>query len=330
MDGLCYTGYIVKISPIAGADKIVLAEVICGKGGKWRGVVPIDSKKGDMCRVYLPDAIVPSTPEFEFMAKRHYRVSVARFKGAPSECLIMPADPTFFMINPGYQIGMDLTHSYGVTKYEKPMPANLAGVALGNFPAFIPKSDEPNIQNMPHFIDALRGKSYVITLKIDGSSTTAYRWQDHFGVCSRNLELVEGNNAYWNVAKKYSLPEKLSEGYALQYEVYGEGIQKNPVGIKGVDGAMFTVFNIAERRRLNYLEALRFSDSDKLEFPIVDMIHSGNLFHHNLDDLIQEAETAEYPNGKPAEGIVVRPMKPFRTEEGDLVSFKVLNLSYKG
>ena len=54
--GLVYVGKIVLLEDIPNAHFIKSATVVCGKGGKWRGVVrKSDFSKGDKCLVYLPD-----------------------------------------------------------------------------------------------------------------------------------------------------------------------------------------------------------------------------------------------------------------------------------
>ena len=59
MPGLCYVGRVQKLSPIDGADRIELAEVVCGDGGKWCGVVGKGQfAEGTLCETYLQDAIV--------------------------------------------------------------------------------------------------------------------------------------------------------------------------------------------------------------------------------------------------------------------------------
>ena len=113
-EGLVYVGKIVEIHPIPGADLIDAATVVCGSGGIWRGVVPKGIRQ-DKVLVYLPDAVVPNTPQFAFMEQHKYRVKQRMFKGVPSECLIM--DPCGI----DAPIGADLTDTMNVTKYEKPM-----------------------------------------------------------------------------------------------------------------------------------------------------------------------------------------------------------------
>jgi len=316
-EGLVYIGKIVQVDPIPDADLIVSATVVCGQGGKWRGVV----RKGELdlgmkCVVYLPDSLLPESDEMRFMQSRGWRVRMCRFRGAPSEVLIMPYECP-------EEIGRDMTSWYGVTKYFKPVPANLVGIAKSDFPQFIPKTDELNYQRYFDLVEALHGKRYYITEKADGSSTTAYRYKGEFGVCSRNFDLVQdSNNGYWKVAEKYLLDVKLPDNIALQWETCGPKIQSNPMGLNEVDGFAFSAYNIEEKRYLVMDEFMTLCED--LQFPTVTFLESGLEFDKEKVHTLGEGR---YRNGKEREGVVVRSQgnqlgsKP--------ISFKVINLNYE-
>ena len=144
-------GSIVETATIEGADRIQQAVVVCGASGKWTCVVGKDMAVGDTVTVFLQDAVLPPDPRWAFMEKHHWRVRMARFKGVPSECVIIPGAPDM-------PAGTDLTEALGVTKYEKPIPAAMSGDAVGAFPSFIPKTDEPNFQTVPEMVAAKRLK----------------------------------------------------------------------------------------------------------------------------------------------------------------------------
>src|SRR5277367_1959210 len=155
-EGLVYKGKIIDIQPIKGADFIVAATVVCGIGGKWKGVIRKDQfSLGSPCIVYLPDSIIPPREDLQFMESKNWRISMCRFKGSPSEVLITcsPSDNTT-------PIGTDLTEFYRVKKYHKPLPGNLIGKAKSIFPGFIPRTDELNYQRHPELVEALHGKEY--------------------------------------------------------------------------------------------------------------------------------------------------------------------------
>jgi len=318
-EGLVYVGKIVELGDILNADFISSATVVCGRGGRWRGVVQKNQfRLGDICIVYLPDAQIPPNDEMKFMERSKWRVRMCKFRGAPSEVLITKAPVHYFP-----EVGTDLTEHFNVTKYCKPVPANMQGKAKGPFPGFVPKTDEPNYQSNPDLVDSLHGLPYYVTEKADGSSTTAFRYKGNFGVCSRNWELEENSdNGFWKVAEKYALKEKLPDGYAIQWETVGPNIQKNPMGFSEVDGRAFSVFSIPEHRYLNMKEFVSFCDH--IKFPMVNIIELGDSFDKEKVSTMGEGQ---YENGHEMEGVVVRAQHHDRADR--IISFKVINLNYE-
>lgn len=319
-DRLVYVGKIINLEEIINADFIVCATVVCGEGGKWKGIVRKDQfEVGDWCNVYLPDALIPPNEAMKFMESSNWRVKMRRFKGAPSEVVIMPMPKPY---QEGMEIGDDLTLWFGVRKYHKPIPPHLQGMAKGNFPDFIPKTDELNYQRYSELVDSLVGQAWYMTEKADGSSTTAFKWKGEFGLCSRNLELVRNpDNGYWKVAEKYKVEENLPEGIAIQWETCGPGIQSNPMGLKEIDGFMFSAYNIEEKRYLDFKELKDLSI--KIKFPMVRMIEWGHTFIRQGLELRGEGV---YTNGKQREGVVIRSQQNIGHAP---ISFKVINLNFE-
>lgn len=318
-ESLVFIGKIVEMMPIDGADFIVSATVVCGDGGKWRGVVrKTEFIQGDLCIVYLPDSQIPENDYMPFMKSSGWRVKMRRFKGAPSEVVIMPVLEVL-RVN---SCGDDVTGILGVTKYHKPIPAHLQGISKGPFPSFIPKTDELNYQRHPELVDAMVDRFYYITEKADGSSTTAYRYKGEFGLCSRNLELERNeDNGYWKVAIKYKLEEKLPEGYALQWETCGPGIQGNPMGLKEIDGFAFSAYNIDKNKYLEMMDL--WSLLDRLKFPPCKVLSVQRSFSKEGLELLGEGL---YENGNQREGVVVRSQENVRHAP---LSFKVINLNFE-
>jgi RNA ligase (TIGR02306 family) len=319
---LAYIGKIVDIQPIKGADFIVSAIVVCGEGGKWCGTVQKDQfNKGDLCEVYLQDAILPKEDRFSFLERYKYRISMKRFKGVPSECLIMP-------LTVEGNIGDNIADTIGVMKYSKPVHASLHGLAKGSFPTnIIPKTDEPNFQTANHMVYALQGNKFYSTVKADGSSGTIYKTIDgKFGCCSRNLELKDGDNAVWNLARKYNIENKIPEGYAIQFEMVGPGIQKNPLGLDELEIRVFQVWNIEKRKYLNAIHFLNFCKTYNL--PTVDIIDWDETFSFTSDEQLRKYAEGRYPSGRHREGVVIRPMVETRVKF-ERLSFKIINLNYK-
>jgi RNA ligase (TIGR02306 family) len=165
-EGLAYVGIILDLVSISGASNICAATVVCGRGGRWRGVVTIqDFRVGDKCLVFLPDSIVPECDRFRFMEKHKWRVKMMKLRGCPSEVLIVP------FYGESAEVGEDITELFGVKKYHKPIPAHMDGKVIGEFPGFIPKTDELNYQMHGDLVERLTGNAYYVTEKMDGSSS---------------------------------------------------------------------------------------------------------------------------------------------------------------
>jgi RNA ligase (TIGR02306 family) len=317
-----FVGVIKSLSPIKDADRIEAAEVVCGSGGKWAGVV----KKGDfcigaVCAVFLPDAMLPERPEFEFMRKSRFVVKQQRLRGCRSEVLIMPYIGSS-------KIGDALDLELGIGKYEKPIDASVGGDTVGNFPSFIPKTDEPNFQGVPHMVEALIDKPFYVTEKADGSSGTIFKLDGKIRVCSRNLELKESpGQVGWLLVRKYELDAKIPEGMAIQFEMVGGKIQGNPMGLPVVDMRVFNLYSIQNHRYLDYSDLYDFCK--KNELPMVAFVCGGQGFHYGSADSLQALAKGNYANGKPREGVVIRPMVETICQ-GERLSFKVINLEYKG
>jgi len=328
MSAIACIGRIVDISDIEKADRLELATVVCGKNGKWRGVVPINEfSVGELVEVYLPDAIVPQEPRFSFMEKRHWRVSQQRFRGAPSECLIVKPSPAVTERLDDLDVGSDIAEIVGAKKYNKPIPAN-SGDILGPFPSWVPKTDEPNMQSVPHIVEALKGHHYYITEKVDGMSGTCFLDGDHFGCCTRNWEIKRSERAIvWQMAEKYRLEEALRgtglERIAIQFAVYGPKIQGNPLN---VDERKIAVFDVYDAEYWDYTCLVGFCNKNNI--PMVEVLDSGNCFDYSVDELQELCQWKYYKTNTPIEGVVARPKQTMRVD-GERVSFKLINQLYK-
>jgi len=333
MEGLAYIGMVTKVIPIPEADKIESLEVVCGKGGKWRGTAQKGQFiEGAFCRVFLQDSIVPNTAEFSFMEKNNWRIRMIRLRGTPSEVLIMPVVSLGVieeLKKHNLEVGADITEAEGILKYEKPIPVSMSGLDFGSFPSnLIPKTDETLFQKVPYIVEIIKNNMAYSTLKIDGSSATIYQHEDHFGCCSRNLEKREHEaNAIWMIANKYGLRERMKgTELALQFEIAGPGIQKNKLGLKEPTPFLFDVYDIGCREYLGYHEMMAVATL--YGFPIVPLIDKG-ILNFTDDESMRKYAERKYPNGANAEGVVIRPLQTMRTDKGERVSFKIINLLYK-
>ena len=168
---------------------------------------------------------------------------------------------------------------------------------------------------------------YYITEKLDGSSVTYFKKDGIFGVCSRNLELLETDgNSQWQIARELDIENKLPDGFAIQGELVGEGIQSNPYKLSGRRVFFFSVYKIDWKKYLDFEDFKGFIKGIGLEtVPILDEDFA-------LPKTVQEI--LDMADGKsllcPAqdrEGIVVR-SKNEREMDGQRMSFKAISNKY--
>lgn len=278
---------IAELNPIEGADAIEVATI-----DGWKVVV----KKGDFSvgelAVYLEiDSWVP-TELAPFLSKgqepREYgnvkgeRLKTIKLRGQVSQGLLLPLsilETLSVAVVP--EVDLDVTEALNIQKWEAPVSAQLAGKARGNFPSFIPKTDQERIQNCfgdiqkkakrfltekvwnaetqvleehPVVLPAdFKEPTYEVTMKLDGSSCTIFRWEGVLRVCSRNLELIidDENKGNSFVAAALKFGEGIPDDYAFQGELMGPGIQNNR---EGFTDHRFFVYDIFDIKKYEYLK----------------------------------------------------------------------------
>lgn len=320
---------IKALEPIEGADAIEKATVL-----GWQLVVKKgEFNVGDMVVYCEIDSLMPDRPEFEFLKPRGMRVKTVRLRGQVSQGICFPLSilPTDFSVIEG----ADCTEVLGITKYEPAMPACLSGIAKGKFPSFIPKTDETRVQVLQKVLDKYKGEKCYVTEKLDGSSATFYIKGGEFGVCSRNLELIEdAGNSFWKVARQMDIENKLrsvGKNISIQGELIGEGIQGNKLKLKGQTVKFFNAFDIDKFEYLNFFDFNKLIG--ELELPLVPIVALDYELENDIDAIIKMATIkSQISKDVWAEGIVIRPY----TEKIDLllsnenfnngrVSFKAIN-----
>lgn len=311
-----------KVFPIEGADRIEGVEVLGWKCVVRKGIF----KENDLCIYIEIDTIIPKYLLDEtYEGDEVVRLRTVKMKGQLSQGLVLPVSilETANILAPDDKFdckeGDDVTDLLNIKKYEKFIPANMQGIVKGDFPAFLRKTDEVRIQSEPHLLEDLKGKPYYITTKLDGTSATYYKFEGKFGVCSRNLELEDGDNVYWNMARQYNIESWLPEGYAIQGEICGEGIQKNRLGLDDRELYIFNVYSIKEGKFEEYDFMMGFLAVTMENFVPVEEVNDAG-FYYTLDELLDKAQ-GYYRNGKRKEGIVVRSLD-------QTISFKVVNNEY--
>lgn len=321
---------IVNIEDIPGADNIQVATVKA-----WKLVVKRhEFKIGDKAIYCEIDSFLPIRDEFEFLRKSSFkkmgdlegfRLRTIKLRGQVSQGLLLPISILKDKIYPDQyktiSIGDDVSDALGIFKYEPPIPAELSGVMKGGFPNFIPKTDEERIQNLVDVYPNFRKSKFYVTEKLDGSSATYYMNNGEFGVCSRNIDLLESEgNSFWKVARQLHLEEKMKESeknICLQGELVGEGIQGNLYKLKGQHVYFFNAFDIDEQRYLSLDEFAEVIEMFELE--TVPFILLEYMLPETIDELLFFAEGKSILNANTErEGIVIR-------NHSRTISFKVIS-----
>ena len=328
---------IKDVSPIEGADAIekitVLGWNLVAKKGEF--------KAGDMCVYIEIDSVLPEVEPFLFMKPRGMRVRTIRLRGQVSQGICFPLsildnNQTLkdLDLREHEMEDMDVTEHLGITKYDPPIPANLAGTVKGSFPSFLLKTDETRIQNLQHILDRYKGQLFYSAEKLDGSSVTMYINNGEFGICSRTLELKETEgNTLWRIAREQKIEEKLralNTNCAIQGEVIGEGIQKNKYKLKGQEIRFFNFFDIDKYRYADFQEFVAVMVA--LELSVVPLLDTKFELINDIEALVKLSVGQSVLNkDTKREGIVLRPLTEILDSDSngqlhaDRLSFKVIN-----
>ena len=282
---------IEELRPIEGADAIECARVL-----GWELVVKKGQfKVGDLCVYCEIDSILPAdNPHFAFLEGK--RIKTVKLRGQISQGIafgleVLPSLEEFYHdgVDP---VGTDCTEHLKVTKWE-PVQTMAGGQPKGNFPEYIPKTDETRVQILQPLLDQFAGTRCYITEKLDGSSITIWRLDGELHVASRNLQMKSGT--FWDVAQMYA--EHVEEGFALQGELIGPGVQKNKYKLKEHHVRFFSKFNIPEQQ---YVLPPTYG-------PYVPIIQENYILGTSIPDLVKLAiGQSLITSGTKREGIVIR------------------------
>jgi len=266
---------ILEVGHHSNADKLDIIKVM-----GWQLVSKRDDfKVGDLCVFCEIDSILPTTnPNFAFLEKSKGRIKSVKLRGELSQGIAFPLFVLGCCPQDTPLEGLDVTEQLGITKYEPPEPSHKGqnfgsfGKSRGNFPSFIPKTDEIRLQSCLGVLEEIDGKECYVTMKLDGASCTIYSKKDisgtrRFGVCSRNMEMdfnaETPTGRFCEVVHKLKIKDALTQyceennvDIAIQGELVSEGVQANRLGITGSDIRIFNGYNIREGRYLHCAELL--------------------------------------------------------------------------
>lgn len=218
-----------EIHPIPDSEYLEKAVI-----NSWPVVIKKgEFKVGDLVVYCEPDSFLPIRPEYEFLRASSYkkmgeregfRLKTIRLRKQLSQGLILPLG------NIPEEEGLDVSDLLDIVKYEQPLDPSIAGDVEGVFPGFLRKTDEERIQNLTNEYETWKNKSirFTATEKLHGTSTTFFKRNGEFGVCSRNYRLKESEgNALWRMAKKLEVEKWIPDNYVIQGELIGPKICDN-------------------------------------------------------------------------------------------------------
>lgn len=323
---------VANIEPIPDADAIDVATV-----DGWKVVVKKgEFQIGDLAVYFEIDSWIPKAIAPFLNKGRTYnevegeRLRTVKLRKQISQGLLLPMsavasqwrhDDNWYLraFDIDYLVeGDDLTEYLQIQKYEKPLPGSLSGVVKGNFPSFLRKTDQERVQNKTRYFEQWKanGCLWEVTEKLDGSSMTVYMHEGVFGVCSRNYDLEETEgNTFWQVARR-DLDGHIPEGYAVQGELVGPGIQGNKYGLSAPDFYIFDVWNIRDAEYLEPWARREFCKNRALNH--VPVLEENFAVSSDVDGLLAMADGRSVIGNKSArEGLVfknvVNPDNSFKT-----------------
>lgn len=332
---------IEKIEPIKKADRLEVATVL-----GWQVVVQKGQfEQGQKVIFFEIDSFLPIREEFEFLRDSSYknnplngegfRLKTIKLRGQISQGLIVPIGKYKDL-----PVGTDLTEELGIKVYQDAEYGDSStGVTIKRFHPLINKTDEIRVQSEPKRIEALQGKPYYITEKVDGQSITiSYTKEEGFRLFTRNVEIKrEGNSPIWKYFENLGLPQAMEtndKDIYLQGELYGPGIQGNPLKKGKLDWLYFNLGTIDTENkssdRVPYGEWDKFFEENKeiasFKDKHVKILEEGDSFAYSLEEL-KEKTKGNYDNAGQREGIVIRPKGNVIFKQQPL-SMKVINEKY--
>lgn len=197
----------------------------------------------------------------------------------------------------------------GLTKWEEPIPVEMAGKLRPNHESFFKYTDIENVKNYPDPFEA--GESVILTEKVHGTNIRAARIGGELHVGSHNRSLIqEDGNLYWRAAKLLDLENKLADGEEIFGEVYGSGCSDLHYGKKPGEIAVVVFDLIKDTRFVDYPEfTVEASNRGWTVAPEVAVLPwSEAVLSHAAGKSILAPDQIR-------EGVVIRPFKERHSEK---------------
>lgn len=327
---LSYKTIISAVEPHPNADRLDIVYV-----AGWVSVAPRGLYFAeDVVLVVEEDALLPNDspifddfknlPRVDAGKEKRRLVRRTNIRGVRSEVLVIPVPE----ILEGSPLEVSLDSFLGLLRREERVDAT----GRMNEPfdtSLAPKTDAERFQNLvDHWADILvQGEDYlwIPTLKVDGTSRTLHRTKSgEFRLYSRNWRIQILDDFFTGEREHL---KALPKGYTVQFELYGEGINGNRLGIHGQRVYPFAAWT-PSREKIdpgNIVELI--GDGPQIlpaEFrPVVGMRDTEGFIAENLKGFLEPGRTDE--------GVVYHwAGAPEYAPKwaGPNANFKILNLAY--
>jgi len=330
------------------ADRLELAVV-----GEYRVVIGKGLYKSNDLVAYIPEASVVPEPIIiemnlvgKLAGKQANRVKAVRLRGILSQGLCYPA-------REGWVEGQDVTADIGITKYEPPIPTEMAGQVYG---AGFDRTMKYDVENWKRYPDVLiEGEQVVFTEKIHGTwcqigvvpAGMAHEKHGTVVIASKGMaaqglafqpEVEENvNNLYIRANRAQQVSEKLLQHGQLPVfalgEVFGQGVQDLHYGASaGKDEKLgFRVFDIyvglpGQGRYLDDAELT--SACETLGLYRVPVLYRGPYSREVMLQFTTGKESVSGNGMHLREGIVMKPLVERRDDHLGRVMLKSISEDY--
>lgn len=360
----------INIEPHPNADAIELARV-----GDYVSIVKKGQFKSGDLAAYIPEAAIVPDPILEVLGlkgklsgKDGNRVKAIKLRGVLSQGLVYPVikatingvdrhavwSPSPDQPNDYIDVaeGDDVAAALGITKYEPPVPAHMAGQIRGNMDLAF-KYDIENVKKYGN--ELIDGEKVVVTEKLHGTlmaiivlpkdhpeSVSAYKGRvlvSSKGLLSRGQFLepspsnLEGN-LYWRALlgniNVDALIEAVGNHAKPAYffgEVLGQGVQDLGYGQVKPSFRLFDA-HIAGGFVSDWVIKSWCSWDINIGFKQVPVLYTGPYSKERLLELTNGKETLSGNEAHIREGVVVRPITERKGQRVNRVVLKSISEAY--
>lgn len=322
-----------------------------GKLGSYQVVVEKGLHQDGAAVVFIPEkSVLPDYIKKEFenylAGPNKDRVKSVRLKGEYSCGIILPL--SFFrrpecgavLNNEDPAIGVDISELLGVTKYEPPVPVELAG-----------KSEPIKVSHLAGKHDCeqfsvyerefVPGERVVVTEKLHGTQGVFYarystadgdtRWVASKGQLSKGLSIIESDtNSYWLAAKNTELWKIIDEMVAeadfdMVVQVFGEVVPAQGGYSYGLREPTLKIFDV----RIDGVSVPYDVVFDGFEALWVPVVFDGPFDAAAIREMCKGMELVSGKGVHIREGVVVRPYVDRYAADGTKLRSKIINPKYK-